>query len=231
MSNNLGQIYATSKSSEKYIILDSQNVDVSGNLILKGSLGVLDSSTNDISYGNVGSVLTSNGSGNPISWATPTTPTTPTPDFLLFGKSSAQPLTVNAWNDVLIEYAFTNSPTANNHNNIFVDNTTGIITFSNPGVYILNATFFGYWGVTSNAFVELLDIVSDQRIYFVGKEAWPSQDIVRDNLIFSGAPIIITSVDQTLKFRAGVNNGSNPVLNDSNNNLTHYNFGSIIRLI
>ena len=37
MSNNLGQIYATSKSSEKYIILDSQNVEVSGNFLINGT--------------------------------------------------------------------------------------------------------------------------------------------------------------------------------------------------
>lgn len=136
MSNNLGQIYATSKNTEKYIILDSQNVevsgnfyingtnsrlpaelensirnylpltygttdpnpntlydvisevsnnllisnndalfgnvDISGNLTLKGSLGVLDTSTNDISYGLAGSVLTSNGDGEePPSWVRP----------------------------------------------------------------------------------------------------------------------------------------------------------------
>lgn len=135
MSNNLGQIYATSKQAEKYIILDSPNVEVSGNflingtnsrmpaelensirnylpltygttdpnpntlydvinevsnnllisnndasfnnvdissnLTLKGSLGVLDSSTNNIIYGNVGAVLTSNGSGSAVSWESP----------------------------------------------------------------------------------------------------------------------------------------------------------------
>ena len=37
MSNNLGQIYATSKSSEKYIILDSPNVEVSGNFLINGT--------------------------------------------------------------------------------------------------------------------------------------------------------------------------------------------------
>jgi len=44
------------------------NVTVMGNLKLKGSLGVLDSSTNNIIYGNVGSVLTSNGTGSAVSW-------------------------------------------------------------------------------------------------------------------------------------------------------------------
>jgi hypothetical protein len=48
------------------------NVDISGNLTLKGSLGVLDTSTNDISYGLAGSVLTSNGDGEePPSWVRP----------------------------------------------------------------------------------------------------------------------------------------------------------------
>lgn len=37
MSNNLGQIYATSKQAEKYIILDSQNVEVSGNFLINGT--------------------------------------------------------------------------------------------------------------------------------------------------------------------------------------------------
>lgn len=51
----------------------NNDVDISGNLTLKGSLGVLDTSTNDISYGNVGTVLTSGGPGNPVSWETPIT--------------------------------------------------------------------------------------------------------------------------------------------------------------
>jgi len=37
MSNNLGQIYATSKQAEKYIILDSSNVEVSGNFLINGT--------------------------------------------------------------------------------------------------------------------------------------------------------------------------------------------------
>jgi len=37
MSNNLGQIYATSKGVERYIILDSQNVEVSGNFLINGT--------------------------------------------------------------------------------------------------------------------------------------------------------------------------------------------------
>ena len=49
----------------------NSNVDINGNLALKGSLGVLDSSTNDISYGNAGAVLTSNGSGSSVSWSSP----------------------------------------------------------------------------------------------------------------------------------------------------------------
>lgn len=35
MSNNLGQIYATSKSTDKYIVLESENVEVSGNFYVK----------------------------------------------------------------------------------------------------------------------------------------------------------------------------------------------------
>ena len=36
MSNNLGQIYATYKSSNKYIVLESDNIEVSGNLEVQG---------------------------------------------------------------------------------------------------------------------------------------------------------------------------------------------------
>ncbi len=49
----------------------NNDVDISGNLELKGSLGVLDSSTNDISFGVVGSVLTSNGSSSAPTWNEP----------------------------------------------------------------------------------------------------------------------------------------------------------------
>ena len=38
MSNNLGQIYATSKQAEKYIILDSQNVEVSGKIVSEANV-------------------------------------------------------------------------------------------------------------------------------------------------------------------------------------------------
>lgn len=37
MSNNLGKIYATSKSANKYIVLDSDNVEVSGNFYINGT--------------------------------------------------------------------------------------------------------------------------------------------------------------------------------------------------
>ena len=205
---------------EIYTKVDGSSVTEKLRINNVGAIGI-----GGATYGSSGQVLTSNGSGSAVSWATPTTPT---PDFLLFGKSSAQSLTVNAWNDVLLEYAFTNSATADNHNNITVDNTTGIITFSNPGVYVLNATFWGYWGVTSNVFIELRDIVSNQRILFTSREE-TSLEIVRDGLIFSGVPIKITSVNQTVKFRIGTSNGSNPSLNSSNN--PYYNHGSIIRLI
>ena len=34
MSNHLGQIYSTTKNAEKYIVLNSQNVELSGNVKL-----------------------------------------------------------------------------------------------------------------------------------------------------------------------------------------------------
>ena len=41
MSNHLGQIYSTTKNAEKYIVLNSQNVELSGNVKLtNGSLDV-----------------------------------------------------------------------------------------------------------------------------------------------------------------------------------------------
>lgn len=48
MSNNLGQIYATSKQAEKYIILDSQNVDISGNLDVNGDASINNLNVNEI---------------------------------------------------------------------------------------------------------------------------------------------------------------------------------------
>lgn len=47
------------------------DVDISGNLAIKGSLGLLDSTTNNINYGTSGSVLTSNGSGSVPTWEEP----------------------------------------------------------------------------------------------------------------------------------------------------------------
>ena len=41
MSNHLGQIYSTTKNAEKYIVLNSQNVELSGNVKLtNGNLDV-----------------------------------------------------------------------------------------------------------------------------------------------------------------------------------------------
>ena len=34
-SNNIGSIYTTTVSSKKYIIIDSQNIELSGNVIMK----------------------------------------------------------------------------------------------------------------------------------------------------------------------------------------------------
>ena len=39
-SNNIGSIYATTISSEKYIIIDSQNIELSGNVIIKDGLNI-----------------------------------------------------------------------------------------------------------------------------------------------------------------------------------------------
>ncbi len=72
MSNQLGQIYGTVKNAETYIVLNSQNVELSGNVYFNGSLiqnvdicGNLNISGGlaiDNSYGTTGQVLMSRGS-------------------------------------------------------------------------------------------------------------------------------------------------------------------------
>ena len=191
MSNQLGSIYATTKSAKKYIMLDSENVEVSGNffingtnsrmpaeienslrdylpltygisdpnpttlydqfadlsenvlkqrkdasfnnvdisenLILKGSLGVLDSSTNDISYGNVGAVLTSNGFGNPLSWKEP----------VYYSAHLTSDITYNSTIYAVPQNVTNLTLDTESHPNSF-DTTTGIFTAPRDGIYYVD---------------------------------------------------------------------------------------------
>jgi hypothetical protein len=45
-SNNIGSIYATTISSEKYIVIDSQNIELSGNVIIKTNVTISNGSFN-----------------------------------------------------------------------------------------------------------------------------------------------------------------------------------------
>jgi hypothetical protein len=45
-SNNIGSIYATTISSEKYIVIDSQNIELSGNVIIKTNVTINNGSFN-----------------------------------------------------------------------------------------------------------------------------------------------------------------------------------------
>ena len=64
MSNHLGQLYATTKNTEKYIVLNSQNVELSGNVNINGGLAI------DNIFGESGQVLTSQGSNALPIWTT-----------------------------------------------------------------------------------------------------------------------------------------------------------------
>jgi len=62
MSNQLGQIYGTVKNAETYIILNSENVELSGNVYINGGLVI------DNSFGISGEVLISQGSTSSPIW-------------------------------------------------------------------------------------------------------------------------------------------------------------------
>jgi hypothetical protein len=103
------------------------NVDISGNLTLKGSLGVLDTSTNDISYGAVGSVLTSNGFGNSLSWKEP----------VYYSAHLTSDITYNS--DIYAEPQNVVNLTlvTESHPNSF-DTITGIFTAPRDGIYYVD---------------------------------------------------------------------------------------------
>jgi len=63
MSNQLGQIYGTVKNAETYIVLNSQNVELSGNVYINGGLAI------DNSFGISGEVLISQGSTSSPIWS------------------------------------------------------------------------------------------------------------------------------------------------------------------
>ncbi len=63
MSNQLGQIYGTVKNAETYIVLNSENVELSGNVYINGGLAI------DNSFGISGEVLISQGSTSSPKWA------------------------------------------------------------------------------------------------------------------------------------------------------------------
>ena len=62
MSNQLGQIYGSVKNAETYIILNTENVELSGNVYINGGLAI------DNSFGISGEVLISQGSTSSPIW-------------------------------------------------------------------------------------------------------------------------------------------------------------------
>ncbi len=62
MSNQLGQIYGTVKNAETYIVLNSENVELSGNVYINGGLAT------DNSFGVSGEILISQGSTSAPIW-------------------------------------------------------------------------------------------------------------------------------------------------------------------
>lgn len=72
---DIGYMYAQTKNSSNYLVLDSDNVEISNNLIVGNDLSVTDklgvNGSGSINYGNSGQVLKSQGSSAPI-WANET---------------------------------------------------------------------------------------------------------------------------------------------------------------
>ena len=141
-----------------------------------------------------------------------------TPDFLLFDIGNQQTLYANQWAQVTIKYAFGGSQTSNNSQNITID-ANGVITFANPGVYVLNASFPGYWGYGTNIHIQLDPDLptpnTNNSIAITSKNM--SSGIIRNALVFSGTPILIPnpnypSAGNRWKFWAITQGGSNGFL-------------------
>ncbi len=154
MSNQLGQIYGTVKNAETYIVLNSENVELSGNVYINGGLAI------DNSFGISGEVLISQGSTSSPKWASMGGITDVsnldassvslielsnntlfyTPPITVFGSfklSSNLSITNNAINDIT-------SLTAQSGvtiNGMSINSSTGIITLNTSGVYLMNIGF------------------------------------------------------------------------------------------
>ncbi len=117
----------------------NSNVDISGNLILNGSLGVLASSINDISYGNAGALLTSNGPGNSVSWASPYLLRVflPTTQSAIGSSSFATPVKI-------VNFSIDNDNTTTNASSNF--NTTDDKWTPPAGNYLVNLQLTCYRG-------------------------------------------------------------------------------------
>ena len=216
--SELGSIYGTTIDGSNTLVIDFSNVDISGNLKVKGGLAI------DNSFGVSGELLTSQGPlGTPI-WTAPATP-----DFLLFDIGVRQDLTVNVWNIITPTYAFGGTAAANNSNNITIDPATGIITFANTGTYVINANFQGYWGLCTNMQIHIYPgavTVPSSSLMLGFTHIHVSSAIYRGAMGFSGLPINITVANTTIRFWGTLQGGSNGWLSEDLGTC-----GSIIRIV
>lgn len=111
------------------IIIDSQNIDISGNLAIKGSLGVLDTTTNNINYGTSGQVLTSNGSSALPSWNTLAEP------YYFLAKMTANQTISNTTYTDITNLVIDSNATTSNASSDFASNSW---TPSTSGVYFIS---------------------------------------------------------------------------------------------
>lgn len=217
----LGSIYGTDVDGSNTLVIDFSNVDICGNLKVKGGLAI------DNSFGVSGELLTSQGPlGTPI-WTAPATP-----DFLLFDIGAQQNLTANVWNFITPTYSFGGTAGANNSNNITIDPITGIITFANTGSYVINVNFQGYWGLCTNINLQLHPGAVTAAPTSTTMEAFTniqrSSGVTREPIGFSGLPVNITVANTTKRFWINPAGGSNGFLQNGNGGVT---CGSIIRIV
>ena len=111
------------------IIIDSQNIDISGNLAIKGSLGLLDSTTNNINYGTSGQVLTSNGSSALPSWNSLAEP------YYFLAKMTAHQTISNMTYTDITNLSIDSNATTSNASSDFASNSW---TPSTSGVYFIS---------------------------------------------------------------------------------------------